>query len=107
GDPVTIRVLDWSADKDIEALGAAGVVPDVVDLNPAFGLRGIRLLLRHPELLETQLAAILRAATAGPVRILLQMVTTAGEVGAAAHPVCHRGRAAPAQAGVDLRRDGR
>ena len=83
GDPVTIRVLDWSADKDIEALGAAGVVPDVVDLNPAFGLRGIRLLLRHPELFETQLAAILRAATSGPVRVLLPMVTTAGEVRAA------------------------
>ena len=83
GDLVTIRVLDWSADKDVEALGAAGIVPDVVDLNPAFGLRGIRLLLRHPELLETQLAAILRAASAGPVRILLPMVTTAGEVRAA------------------------
>ena len=83
GDLVTIRVLDWSADKDVEALGAAGIVPDVVDLNPAFGLRGIRLLLRHPELLETQLAAILRAANAGPVRILLPMVTTAGEVRAA------------------------
>jgi phosphoenolpyruvate-protein phosphotransferase len=80
GDPVTIRVLDWSADKDVEALGAAGIVPDVVELNPAFGLRGIRLLLRHPELFETQLAAILRAATAGPVRILLPMVTTVGEV---------------------------
>lgn len=83
GDPVTIRVLDWSADKDVEALSAAGIVPEVVDLNPAFGLRGIRLLLRHPELFETQLAAILRAATAGPVRILLPMVTAAGEVRAA------------------------
>ncbi len=80
GDPVTIRVLDWSADKDVEALGAAGIVPDVVDLNPAFGLRGIRLLLRHPELLEVQLTAILRAATFGPVRVLLPVVTTVGEV---------------------------
>ena len=83
GDPVTIRVLDWSADKDVEALGAAGIVPDVVDLNPAFGLRGIRLLLRHPELFETQLAAILRAAITGPVRVLLPMVTNVGEVRAA------------------------
>jgi phosphotransferase system enzyme I (PtsI) len=31
-------------------------------------------------LLETQFAAILRAATAGPVRVLLPMVTTVGEV---------------------------
>jgi len=80
---VTIRVLDWSADKDIEALGAAGIVPESVDLNPAFGLRGIRLLLRHPELFEPQLAAILRAATSGPVRVLLPMVTNVGEVRAA------------------------
>jgi phosphoenolpyruvate-protein phosphotransferase len=83
GDPVTIRVLDWSADKDVEALGAAGIVPDQVDLNPAFGLRGIRLLLRHPELLEIQLAAILRAANSGSVRVLLPMVTNCGEVRAA------------------------
>ena len=46
-------------------------------------MRGIRLLLRRPELFETQLAAILRAAVAGPVRVLLPMVTTVGEVRAA------------------------
>lgn len=45
--------------------------------------RGIRLLLRQPELFETQLAAILRAAVAGPVRVLLPMVTTVAEVRAA------------------------
>ena len=61
GDPVTIRVLDWGGEKDIEALASAGIVPEVADANPALGLRGIRLLLRQPELLETQLAAILRA----------------------------------------------
>ena len=62
GDPVAIRVLDWGGEKDIEALSSAGIVPEVADANPALGLRGIRLLLRQPELLETQLAAILRAA---------------------------------------------
>jgi phosphotransferase system enzyme I (PtsI) len=80
GDPVTIRVLDWGGEKEIEALSLAGIVPDVADTNPALGLRGIRLLLRQPELLETQLAAILRAAVGGPVRILLPMVTTVAEV---------------------------
>lgn len=80
GDPVTIRVLDWGAEKEIEALVTAGVVPELVDANPALGLRGIRLLLRQPALFETQLAAILRAATAGPVRVLLPMVTTVDEV---------------------------
>jgi phosphoenolpyruvate-protein phosphotransferase len=83
GDPVTIRVLDWGGEKDIEALQTEGVVPEAADLNPALGLRGIRLLLREPALLEVQLAAILRAAMAGPVRILLPMVTTIAEVRAA------------------------
>jgi phosphoenolpyruvate-protein phosphotransferase len=80
GDPVAIRVLDWGGEKDIEALSSAGIVPDVADANPALGLRGIRLLLRQTELLETQFAAILRASTAGPVRVMLPMVTTVAEV---------------------------
>jgi phosphotransferase system enzyme I (PtsI) len=83
GDPVTIRTLDWGGEKEIEALSAAGIVPEIADANPALGLRGIRLLLRHPELFETQLAAILRAAAAGPVRVLLPMVTNVAEVRAA------------------------
>ncbi len=80
GDPVTIRVLDWGGEKDIEALQSEGVVPEVTDDNPALGLRGIRLLLRETALFETQLAAILRASVAGPTRVLLPMVTTVGEV---------------------------
>lgn len=83
GDPVTIRVLDWGGEKDIEALAAEGVVSTVADVNPALGLRGIRLLLREPALLEAQLAAILRAAVFGPVRVLLPMVTNVAEVRAA------------------------
>jgi phosphoenolpyruvate-protein phosphotransferase len=80
GDPVAIRVLDWGGEKDIEALSIAGFVPEVADANPALGLRGIRLLLRRSELLEAQFAAILRAAMAGPVRVMLPMVTTVAEV---------------------------
>ena len=83
GDSVTIRVLDWGGEKEIEALVTAGVVPELVDANPALGLRGIRLLLRQPDLFEAQLAAILRAALAGPVRILLPMITNVAEVRAA------------------------
>ncbi len=83
GDPVTIRVLDWGGEKEIEALTNAGVVPEMADANPALGLRGIRLLLRQPALFEVQLAAILRAAAYGPVRVLLPMVTTVAEVRAA------------------------
>jgi phosphotransferase system enzyme I (PtsI) len=80
GDPVTIRVLDWGGEKEIEALQAAGIAEELSGLNPALGLRGIRMLLRHPELLETQLAAIMRAANSGPVKVLLPMVTTVDEV---------------------------
>ncbi|MCB5944787.1 phosphoenolpyruvate--protein phosphotransferase [Acidocella sp. KAb 2-4] len=78
GDPVTIRVLDWGSDKEVEALSR--YLPETPEANPALGLRGIRLLLRHPALLETQLAAILRAGAHGPVRILLPMVSVAAEV---------------------------
>ena len=80
GDPVSIRVLDWGGEKDIEALSSEGIVPDVVDTNPALSVRGIRLLLRRPRLFETQLAAILRASAAGPTRVMLPMITNVMEV---------------------------
>ena len=83
GDPVTIRVLDWGGEKDIEALQTANLVPVVTDPNPALGLRGLRMLLRQEDLFEDQLAAILRASAHGPVRVLLPMVTTVAEVRAA------------------------
>jgi phosphotransferase system enzyme I (PtsI) len=83
GESVTIRVLDWGGEKEIDALSAHGVVPDAMDHNPALGVRGLRLLLRAPDLFETQIAAILRASKYGPVRTLLPMVTNTGEVRAA------------------------
>ncbi|HVH84795.1 MAG TPA: putative PEP-binding protein, partial [Steroidobacteraceae bacterium] len=48
--------------------------------NPALGLRAIRLSLRSQELIEAQLAAILRAGAHGPVRILLPMISSVAEV---------------------------
>jgi phosphotransferase system enzyme I (PtsI) len=79
GDPVTIRVLDWGGEKDMQAL-AEGIEPVHGGPNPALGLRGLRLLLKRPELLEAQFAAILRVADKGRVRILLPLVTTPAEV---------------------------
>ncbi|MBC9208180.1 phosphoenolpyruvate--protein phosphotransferase [Roseomonas aerophila] len=82
GDCVTIRVLDWGGEKDMEAL-AEGIGPFHAGPNPALGLRGIRMLLKRPELLEAQFAAILRVAGAEPgtqIRILLPMVTIPAEV---------------------------
>ncbi|KJS37024.1 MAG: phosphoenolpyruvate-protein phosphotransferase [Rhodospirillaceae bacterium BRH_c57] len=74
GRPVTIRTLDAGGDKLETSLGAS------MPVNPALGLRAVRFLLSRPDVLEAQLAAILRAAAHGPVRILLPMVTTADEV---------------------------
>ncbi len=78
GHCVTIRVLDWGGEKDMEALAQG--VPVATGPNPALGLRGIRLLLKRPELLEEQFAAILRVAALGEVRVLLPMVTVPEEV---------------------------
>jgi len=76
GRPVTIRTLDVGGDKLApslrEHMGEAA--------NPALGLRAIRLSLKHRELLDDQLAAILRAGVHGPVRILLPMISSVSEV---------------------------
>lgn len=78
-DPVTIRVLDWGGEKDMEAANS-GIAPTDAGPNPALGLRGLRLLLKRPELLEAQFAAILRASERGNVRVLLPLVTNPSEV---------------------------
>ncbi|MGE3474351.1 MAG: phosphoenolpyruvate--protein phosphotransferase [Rhodospirillaceae bacterium] len=74
GRPVTVRTLDVGADKLGEAVG---LKPGP---NPALGLRAIRFSLTRRKLLLTQLSAILRAGTLGPVRILLPMVCTVLEI---------------------------
>jgi phosphoenolpyruvate-protein phosphotransferase (PTS system enzyme I) len=76
GKPVTIRTLDIGGDK----ISAAVVKRFGNSVVSALGLRGIRLSLARPEILETQFRAILRAGAHGPVRILLPMVTNSAEV---------------------------
>jgi phosphoenolpyruvate-protein phosphotransferase (PTS system enzyme I) len=76
GKPVTIRSLDLGAEKIAPALADRTAAPD----NPALGLRGIRLSLQDRRLLDPQLAAMLRAAAEGPLRILLPMISNAGEI---------------------------
>jgi phosphotransferase system enzyme I (PtsI) len=76
GRPITARTLDVGADKLAYSLAAhlgGGI-------NPALGLRAIRLSLRERSLLETQLAAMIRAGAHGPLRILLPMISTLIEV---------------------------
>jgi phosphotransferase system enzyme I (PtsI) len=77
GRPVTLRTLDVGGDKLPEAL--AGHL-DADAANPALGLRAIRLSLKDRRLLDTQLAAMLRAASAGPLRILLPLISTVSEI---------------------------
>ena len=76
GHMVTFRTLDIGGDKLVKSLGHYMAECD----NPALGLRAIRLSLKEPVLLKTQLRAMLRASAHGKMRILLPMVTTASEV---------------------------
>ena len=76
GKVMTIRTLDLGGEKLSSALGDA--IGE--STNPALGLRAIRLCLKQPKLFETQLAAILRAAVHGPVRILLPMISSVDQV---------------------------
>lgn len=80
GLPVTIRTLDIGGDKLAPSLREQLGEPMGDMANPALGVRGVRLSLNHPRLFETQLAAILRAAAHGPVRILLPMVSSASQM---------------------------
>lgn len=84
GRPLVIRVFDIGGDKKIDLLPNA---PDARyfnaignELNPALGCRAIRFLLRFPNLLETQLRAILRASYYGEIHILIPMVSDLGEL---------------------------
>lgn len=76
GRPVTIRTLDIGADKTLD--GEATVAT-----NPALGLRAIRYCLANPEMFNTQLRALLRAAAHGPIRVLFPMVSHMHEIHAA------------------------
>jgi len=76
GRPVTVRTLDVGSDKLAYSLGNH-ISPSV---NPALGLRAIRLSLKVRPLLETQIAAMLRACVYGEMRILLPMITSVSEI---------------------------
>ncbi|MEV7195812.1 phosphoenolpyruvate--protein phosphotransferase [Streptomyces sp. NPDC093510] len=58
---VVVRVLDAGADKPLDFLTPAD------EPNPALGVRGLRSLLDHPEVLRTQLTALAKAAEGLPV----------------------------------------
>jgi multiphosphoryl transfer protein len=72
--PVVFRTLDVGGDKP------ATWQTDRPEANPALGVRGVRLGLARPDLLDDQLRALVDAAAGGEVRIMLPMVTTVEEV---------------------------
>jgi len=76
GVPVTIRTVDLGADK----LNLDWQRPSASAANPALGLRGLRLCLREPSLLITQLRAIFRASAFGPLRMMVPMIATLQEL---------------------------
>jgi phosphotransferase system enzyme I (PtsI) len=76
GKPVTVRTFDLGGEKIARSLSGHSAEPT----NPALGLRAIRLSLQDRRLLDPQLAAMLRAASDGPLRILLPMISTASEI---------------------------
>ncbi|MFT5299234.1 MAG: phosphotransferase system enzyme I (PtsI) [Mariniblastus sp.] len=75
---VTIRTLDIGGDKTVAYLGH-----DHKEANPFMGWRSIRLSFEHPEFFNTQIRAIVRAASEfpqGTVRLMFPMVTTVEEI---------------------------
>lgn len=75
--PLNVRTMDIGGDKPIPYL------PLPREDNPALGMRGLRASLWEPELLRTQLRAILRVEPQGQCRVLLPMVTDVEDLRAA------------------------
>ena len=74
GRPLIIRTLDVGGDKPLAYL------PIPKEDNPFLGERGVRVGLDRPEILRTQLRAILRAAAFGKVSVMFPMIATLNEL---------------------------
>jgi len=74
GRSVCVRLLDVGADKPLPFIGF------LAETNPSLGRRGIRMLRRYPELLKTQLEAILALVKEFDMQILVPMVTMPDDV---------------------------
>jgi multiphosphoryl transfer protein len=69
-----IRTLDVGGDKPLAYL------PIPKEDNPFLGERGIRVGLDRPEVLRTQLRALLRASQFGKLRVMFPMIATIAEL---------------------------
>jgi phosphocarrier protein FPr len=72
--PLIIRTLDVGGDKPLSYL------PIPKEDNPFLGERGVRVGLDRPEVLRTQLRAILRASPFGKLSVMFPMIATLGEI---------------------------
>jgi phosphocarrier protein FPr len=71
GQPLVIRTLDVGGDKPLPYL------PIAPEENPFLGMRGIRVGLDRPEILRTQVRALLRSADAGAeLHVMFPMIST-------------------------------
>jgi multiphosphoryl transfer protein len=73
-NPLIIRTLDVGGDKPLPYL------PIPKEDNPFLGERGVRVGLDRPEILRSQLRAILRASAFGKVSVMFPMIATLTEL---------------------------
>jgi phosphotransferase system enzyme I (PtsI) len=71
--PVTLRTFDIGGDK----FSAVFQVP--AEINPALGLRAVRLGLVRQEIFLTQLRAMVRSSAHGEMRVMVPMIASLGE----------------------------
>ena len=71
---VTLRTFDLGGDK------FASSFPLPAEMNPALGLRAVRLALKAPDVFLTQLRAMARASVFGDLRIMIPMISTVHEM---------------------------
>jgi phosphotransferase system enzyme I (PtsI) len=72
--PVTLRTFDIGGDK----FASSFQLPS--EMNPALGLRAVRLALSRPDVFLTQLRAMIRASSHGDLRIMIPMVASVQEL---------------------------
>ncbi|MDO9018913.1 MAG: phosphoenolpyruvate--protein phosphotransferase [Deltaproteobacteria bacterium] len=71
---VTLRTFDLGGDK----FSTAFRIPK--EMNPALGMRAVRLALREREVFRAQLRAMLRASAFGEVRVMIPMIAAVSEL---------------------------
>lgn len=80
---VTIRALDIGGDKLVRGISQRTDTAQR-ESNPFLGNRSIRYLLSHPDVMRTQLRAVLRASAEGNVSLMYPMIACVEELHAAA-----------------------